>query len=118
MPKSWDNVLLPEGTCPGAGCVQKANPPTMTKRPYVFSLNGYPQCVNETGRPDALPHSLVCPNDLPIEEFSDSLDRAGTLSDLQYASKLAKQSDKPFFITFGIHRPHLPWNIPQRFWDM
>jgi len=90
----------------------------MTKRPYVFSLNGYPLCVNATGRLDALPHSLVCPNNLPIEEFADSLDRAGTISDLQYASALAKQSKKPFFVTFGIHRPHLPWNIPQRFWDM
>jgi hypothetical protein len=60
MPKSWDNVLLPGGKCPGPGCVQKANQPTLAQRPYVFSLNGYPKCVNETGRTDALPHSLVC----------------------------------------------------------
>ena len=114
LPKSWSNVLKPGGTCPGLGCVQKANSPTATERPYVFSLNGYPQCVGKTGRSDSLPHSLVCPNALPIEEFSDTLDTRGTISDMEYASKLGK----PFFVTLGIHRPHLPWNVPQRFWDM
>ena len=114
MPKSWSNVLKPGGTCPGLGCVQKANSPTATERPYVFSLNGYPQCVGKTGRADSLPHSLVCPNALPIEEFSDTLDTRGTISDMEYASKLGK----PFFLALGIHRPHLPWNVPQRFWDM
>ena len=24
---------------------------------------------------------------------------------------------KPFFLAFGAHRPHLPWNFPRRFWD-
>lgn len=108
MPLSWSNKPQTSG---------KANPATapLSDRPYVFSRNGYPQCVNETGRNDGtLPTSLVCPNDSPIESFSDTIDMRGSISDLQFASK----TGKPFFVVFGAHRPHLPWNIPQRFWDM
>ena len=108
MPLSWSNKPQTSGT---------ANPATapLADRPYVFSHNGYPRCVNETGRNDGtLPHSSVCPNDAPIESFSDTIDMRGSISDLQFASK----AGKPFFVVFGAHRPHLPWNIPQRFWDM
>ena len=74
MHKSWTNVLRgDELPCPGPGCVQKANPSTLVNRPYVFALNGYPLCVGPTGRGPggSLPHSNVCPNSLPIEEFAD-----------------------------------------------
>ena len=106
MPKSWSNILLPGHW---SGTTQTPNSPTEASRPYVFSLNGYPLCVNETGRADSLPHSNVCPNSLPIEEFSDSIDRAGTISDLEYVSSSAHGGGgKPFFLALGIHRPHLP----------
>lgn len=122
MHKSWTNVLRgDELPCPGPGCVQKANPSTLVNRPYVFALNGYPLCVGPTGRGPggSLPHSNVCPNSLPIEEFADSLDRQGTISDLEFvASPTANPGRRNFFLALGIHRPHLPWNIPQRFWDM
>eukprot|EP00940_MAST-03C_sp_MAST-3C-sp2_P001200 g1200.t1 len=26
--------------------------------------------------------------------------------------------ERPFFLAFGAHRPHLPWNVPTKFWDM
>jgi iduronate 2-sulfatase len=29
-----------------------------------------------------------------------------------------KQSGKPFFLTMGVHKPHLPFNAPKKYWDM
>jgi len=33
-------------------------------------------------------------------------------------NRLAKPQDKPFFLALGIHRPHTPWNVPQKNLDL
>ena len=33
-------------------------------------------------------------------------------------SELGKTHDKPFFLTLGFHKPHMPWNVPQKYYDM
>jgi arylsulfatase A-like enzyme len=33
-------------------------------------------------------------------------------------SELSKPHDKPFFLTLGFHKPHMPWNVPQKYYDM
>ncbi|MCX7400227.1 MAG: sulfatase-like hydrolase/transferase [Planctomycetales bacterium] len=44
------------------------------------------------------------------------------VSDTQIAdygiSELSKSHDKPFFLTLGFHKPHMPWNVPQKYYDM
>jgi arylsulfatase A-like enzyme len=32
--------------------------------------------------------------------------------------QLGKKHDKPFFLTIGFHKPHMPWNVPQKWYDM
>jgi arylsulfatase A-like enzyme len=32
--------------------------------------------------------------------------------------ELGKPHDKPFFLTLGFHKPHMPWNVPQKYYDM
>lgn len=32
--------------------------------------------------------------------------------------KKLKKADKPFFLTVGFHKPHLPFNSPQKYWDL
>ncbi len=33
-------------------------------------------------------------------------------------SELGKTHEKPFFLTLGFHKPHMPWNVPQKYYDM
>ncbi len=32
--------------------------------------------------------------------------------------QLAKKHDKPFLLTIGLHKPHMPWNVPRKYYDM
>jgi arylsulfatase A-like enzyme len=32
--------------------------------------------------------------------------------------QLGKKHDKPFFLCVGFHKPHMPWNVPQKWYDM
>jgi arylsulfatase A-like enzyme len=31
---------------------------------------------------------------------------------------LGKKHDKPFFLTLGFHKPHMPWNVPQKYYEL
>lgn len=33
-------------------------------------------------------------------------------------AELGKKHDKPFFLVPGFHKPHMPWNLPQKYYDM
>ena len=31
---------------------------------------------------------------------------------------LNRKHDKPFFLAAGVHKPHMPWNVPRKYYDM
>ena len=33
-------------------------------------------------------------------------------------AELGKKHAKPFFLTLGFRKPHMPWNVPQKYYDM
>ncbi len=44
------------------------------------------------------------------------------LDDYQIATygieQLGRKHDKPFFLTVGLHKPHMPWNVPKKWFDL
>jgi arylsulfatase A-like enzyme len=44
-------------------------------------------------------------------------DGAQTTRAIEVMERLAKQ-DKPFFLSVGYYRPHLPFNAPKKYWDL
>jgi arylsulfatase A-like enzyme len=44
------------------------------------------------------------------------------LADWQITSwcieQLGKRHDKPFFLACGLHKPHMPWNVPRKYYEM
>jgi len=32
--------------------------------------------------------------------------------------QLNQKHDKPFFLACGLHKPHMPWNVPKRYYEM
>jgi arylsulfatase A-like enzyme len=44
------------------------------------------------------------------------------VSDYSIASygvkQLQRQHDKPFFLSIGFHKPHMPWNVPKKYFDL
>jgi len=65
-------------------------------------LNGIP----DTGRFD------WGPVDAPIEEMDD-------WKVVQWGKEvLGREHDKPFFLGCGLYRPHLPWYVPKKYFDM
>lgn len=38
---------------------------------------------------------------------------------VQYGiDELAIPHDRPFFLAIGLHKPHMPWNVPRKYYDM
>lgn len=51
------------------------------------------------------------PLDIPVEETGDFQSVSWAIDQLK------KERDKPFFLAVGIYRPHVPWYVPQEFFD-
>jgi arylsulfatase A-like enzyme len=33
-------------------------------------------------------------------------------------TQLGKKHDRPFFLAVGLHKPHMPWNVPKKYYDL
>lgn len=51
-----------------------------------------------------------------LETDSDSDTGDGKLTDWAI-EQLQRQHDKPFFIALGLHKPHLPWDAPRKYFE-
>jgi len=80
---------------------QKKNKPD-DPMPVNRPLNGIPKTA----------HFDWGPVDVPDKEMGDSKVADWAIGEL------GKKHDKPFFLGCGFFRPHLPWYVPQKYFDM
>lgn len=53
-----------------------------------------------------------------FEPLPFKTEQTGDYSSVKWVSdQLKRKHDKPFFLACGLYRPHLPWYVPQEFYD-
>lgn len=77
---------------------------------YLEREGGNPKIPD--GQPDGVGGIKFGPLDCKDEDLSD-----WKITDYGIAS-LQKKHDKPFFLAVGMHKPHMPWNVPRKWFDM
>jgi arylsulfatase A-like enzyme len=75
---------------------------------YIVRPGGDPQPVGDTGVGGIKFAKLDC-NDEDLRDY-----RIATWA----IEQLQKPQDKPFFLACGLHKPHMPWNIPRKYFDL
>lgn len=76
---------------------------------YLKGAGGDPKPVGGMGGVGGI---QFAPLDCKDEDLADY--RIGTWA----IDELGKKHDKPFFIACGFHKPHMPWNVPRKYYDL
>ena len=80
---------------------QKKNKPT-DPLPAERPINGIPKTAHFDWGPVAKPSKAM--GDYQVADW--------------IIGQLNREHDKPFFLACGIYRPHLPWYVPQKYFDL
>jgi arylsulfatase A-like enzyme len=90
-PQSWDEYFPSQEK-------NKPDDPMPPKRP----LNGIPDAAHFDWGPVNVPDSQM--GDVQVVDWA--------------IGELRKQQPKPFFLAVGLYRPHLPWYVPPKYFDL
>jgi len=77
---------------------------------YLESEGGLPKVSK--GQSDGVGGIKFAPLDCNDEDLND-----WKITDYGI-QQLLKKHDKPFFLAVGLHKPHMPWNVPRKWFDL
>lgn len=77
---------------------------------YLEKEGGNPRVPQ--GQSDGVGGIKFAPLDCRDDELPDY-----AIADYGIAS-LGRKHDKPFFLAVGFHKPHMPWNVPRKYFDL
>jgi arylsulfatase A-like enzyme len=85
---------------------------------YPSILNPMPDDNFPEQRPANMPPFKYMYNMFDWGPLTISDEETGDFESVRYITEqLKKDHDKPFFLAAGIYRPHLPWYVPQEYFD-
>lgn len=77
---------------------------------YLKNEGGLPKVP--AGQSDGVGGIKFAPLDCKDEDLNDwNITNYGI-------AELGKKHDKPFFLAVGLHKPHMPWNVPRKYYDL
>ncbi|MCC2672509.1 MAG: arylsulfatase family protein [Armatimonadetes bacterium] len=73
-------------------------------------------------RPGGDPRPTIGPRGVGGIQFAPLDANDEDMADYRIASwtidQLGRKHDRPFFLACGLHKPHMPWNVPRKYYDM
>ena len=75
---------------------------------YLKGAGGNPQPQGDTG----VSGIKFAPLDCKDEDLADYRIMTWIIDQLK------RKHDKPFFLACGLHKPHMPWNVPRKYFEM
>ena len=86
---------------------------------YPSQVNNMPKDYIPEDAPVNMPPFKYMYNAFDWEGISVGNEETSDYKSVEYISNmLRKDHDKPFFLACGIYRPHLPWYVPEKYFDM
>ena len=77
---------------------------------YLANPGGLPKVP--VGQNDGVGGIKFAPLDVKDEDFND-------WRIVDYGiEQLSRKHDQPFFLAVGVHKPHMPWNVPRKYYDL
>jgi iduronate 2-sulfatase len=114
-PKNWDEPKSWSKDLPYFDFAYWINPNTTYKGPCPGP--GKPQEPLPDGG-SCTGQDTWCNLEEPDHHFYDDTLATNTIQRLRHAAPVYTKTGQPFFIMSGFARPHAPWRVPQRFWDL
>ena len=94
------------------------NDPASTQGGQLTREEAYFQ-NEKLGEINSLPRGAAFESpDLPDDAYADGRVAAETIKRLQVAKTRYDSQDQPFFMAVGFARPHMPFSVPKKYWDM
>jgi len=79
----------------------------------------FPQYIYPDKRPQNMPYSEDMYKEFDWWGHDKPDEETGDYKSVQWISgQLHKKHAKPFFLACGLYRPHLPWFVPKKYFDM
>jgi len=127
VPKMSESVTLPEYfknngyITAGAGKIYHYSQvhPDSWNHYFPSQSNNMPKNYIPEGAPVNMPPFKYMYNAFDWDELPIKDNETGDFQSVEYISSFFKKDhDKPFFLACGIYRPHLPWYVPKKYFDL
>lgn len=87
------------------------------KKIYAAPENAGKLPIINRSSPENRENPLLESAEVPDEAYEDGLTTRAAIAAIEDATT-GSQKDAPFFFMVGFHKPHTPFNAPQRYWNL